>query len=334
MAAFMGLISPASLTPAFTEAQATCNVFRRITGSSVQTVRLVAIVSRWSGMWVLFPGDGAERARAVLSVWNSISLPNSCLSPSEANSHLGRRDTWGEEYCSCAGYLARQETWHKEGELGLYVSILFLPLSICFSGSPQLSEKHKHVRENSCLSPRERPCSAVFPNPLDPTQVDILAYIFIHPQLQNIYCKTLDPILHILWIYFVPIIIFINYKTSVQCLDCPLLFVTYKITICVVCIGTLWGQTITFLSCTAMYTAICQFYSTPPIIWTGATTGPPLTRFALFIVQQWYWCGSFQIVPFVPMWVYLVSLLGYCWDESKNIHQTVVPWSETDTDEG
>uniref|UniRef100_A0A4W4EBP2 Dedicator of cytokinesis 4b n=1 Tax=Electrophorus electricus TaxID=8005 RepID=A0A4W4EBP2_ELEEL len=25
-------------------------------------------------------------------------------------------------------------------------------------GSPQLSEKHKHVRENSCLSPRERPC--------------------------------------------------------------------------------------------------------------------------------------------------------------------------------
>uniref|UniRef100_A0A4W4EBC1 Dedicator of cytokinesis 4b n=1 Tax=Electrophorus electricus TaxID=8005 RepID=A0A4W4EBC1_ELEEL len=38
------------------------------------------------------------------------------------------------------------------------------------AGSPQLSEKHKHVRENSCLSPRERPCSAVFPNALDPTQ--------------------------------------------------------------------------------------------------------------------------------------------------------------------
>ncbi|KAL7827969.1 hypothetical protein AOLI_G00311210 [Acnodon oligacanthus] len=37
-------------------------------------------------------------------------------------------------------------------------------------GSPQLSEKHKHARENSCLSPRERPCSAIFPNPLDPTQ--------------------------------------------------------------------------------------------------------------------------------------------------------------------
>uniref|UniRef100_A0A8B9LRX6 Dedicator of cytokinesis protein 4 n=1 Tax=Astyanax mexicanus TaxID=7994 RepID=A0A8B9LRX6_ASTMX len=37
-------------------------------------------------------------------------------------------------------------------------------------GSPQLSEKHKHGRENSCLSPRERPCSAIFPNPLDPTQ--------------------------------------------------------------------------------------------------------------------------------------------------------------------
>ncbi|XP_026778719.3 dedicator of cytokinesis protein 4b isoform X1 [Pangasianodon hypophthalmus] len=37
-------------------------------------------------------------------------------------------------------------------------------------GSPQLSEKHKHVRENSCLSPRERPCSAVFPNPLETAQ--------------------------------------------------------------------------------------------------------------------------------------------------------------------
>ncbi|XP_066523017.1 dedicator of cytokinesis protein 4b isoform X3 [Hoplias malabaricus] len=37
-------------------------------------------------------------------------------------------------------------------------------------GSPQLSEKHKHTRENSCLSPRERPCSAIFPNPVDPTQ--------------------------------------------------------------------------------------------------------------------------------------------------------------------
>ncbi|XP_073710037.1 dedicator of cytokinesis protein 4b isoform X3 [Misgurnus anguillicaudatus] len=36
-------------------------------------------------------------------------------------------------------------------------------------GSPQLSDKHKHSREN-CLSPRERPCSAVYPNPLDPTQ--------------------------------------------------------------------------------------------------------------------------------------------------------------------
>uniref|UniRef100_A0A671SUL0 Dedicator of cytokinesis protein 4 n=1 Tax=Sinocyclocheilus anshuiensis TaxID=1608454 RepID=A0A671SUL0_9TELE len=36
-------------------------------------------------------------------------------------------------------------------------------------GSPQLSDKHKHSREN-CLSPRERPCSAIYPNPLDPAQ--------------------------------------------------------------------------------------------------------------------------------------------------------------------
>uniref|UniRef100_A0A671TAB1 Dedicator of cytokinesis protein 4-like n=1 Tax=Sinocyclocheilus anshuiensis TaxID=1608454 RepID=A0A671TAB1_9TELE len=36
-------------------------------------------------------------------------------------------------------------------------------------GSPQLSDKRKHSREN-CLSPRERPCSAIYPNPLDPAQ--------------------------------------------------------------------------------------------------------------------------------------------------------------------
>nr|XP_057934038.1 dedicator of cytokinesis protein 4b isoform X4 [Doryrhamphus excisus] len=36
-------------------------------------------------------------------------------------------------------------------------------------GSPQMAEKHKHSRENACLSPRERPVSAIFPNPLDPT---------------------------------------------------------------------------------------------------------------------------------------------------------------------
>lgn len=34
-----------------------------------------------------------------------------------------------------------------------------------------MAEKHKHSRENSCLSPRERPVSAIFPNPLDPAQV-------------------------------------------------------------------------------------------------------------------------------------------------------------------
>uniref|UniRef100_A0A3Q0SMD3 Dedicator of cytokinesis protein 4 n=1 Tax=Amphilophus citrinellus TaxID=61819 RepID=A0A3Q0SMD3_AMPCI len=38
-------------------------------------------------------------------------------------------------------------------------------------GSPQMAEKHKHSRENACLSPRERPVSAIFPNPLDPAQV-------------------------------------------------------------------------------------------------------------------------------------------------------------------
>ncbi|XP_041933790.1 LOW QUALITY PROTEIN: dedicator of cytokinesis protein 4b [Alosa sapidissima] len=37
-------------------------------------------------------------------------------------------------------------------------------------GSPQLPDKHKHSRENACLSPRDRPCSAIYPNPLDPTQ--------------------------------------------------------------------------------------------------------------------------------------------------------------------
>ncbi|XP_040008836.1 dedicator of cytokinesis protein 4b [Xiphias gladius] len=37
-------------------------------------------------------------------------------------------------------------------------------------GSPQMAEKHKHSRENACLSPRERPVSAIFPNPVDPAQ--------------------------------------------------------------------------------------------------------------------------------------------------------------------
>lgn len=34
-----------------------------------------------------------------------------------------------------------------------------------------MAEKHKHSRENACLSPRERPVSAIFPNALDPSQV-------------------------------------------------------------------------------------------------------------------------------------------------------------------
>jgi len=37
--------------------------------------------------------------------------------------------------------------------------------------SPLLSDKHKHSRENSCLSPRERPCSAIYPTPVEPSQV-------------------------------------------------------------------------------------------------------------------------------------------------------------------
>ncbi|XP_001366244.3 dedicator of cytokinesis protein 4 isoform X1 [Monodelphis domestica] len=36
--------------------------------------------------------------------------------------------------------------------------------------SPLLSDKHKHSRENSCLSPRERPCSAIYPTPTEPSQ--------------------------------------------------------------------------------------------------------------------------------------------------------------------
>nr|XP_036883291.1 dedicator of cytokinesis protein 4 isoform X2 [Manis javanica] len=36
--------------------------------------------------------------------------------------------------------------------------------------SPLLSDKHKHSRENSCLSPRERPCSAIYPTPVEPSQ--------------------------------------------------------------------------------------------------------------------------------------------------------------------
>uniref|UniRef100_A0A8C3EKH1 Dedicator of cytokinesis protein 4 n=1 Tax=Corvus moneduloides TaxID=1196302 RepID=A0A8C3EKH1_CORMO len=36
--------------------------------------------------------------------------------------------------------------------------------------SPLLSDKHKHSRENSCLSPRERPCSAIYPTPSETSQ--------------------------------------------------------------------------------------------------------------------------------------------------------------------
>ncbi|KAG8439777.1 hypothetical protein GDO86_005808 [Hymenochirus boettgeri] len=36
--------------------------------------------------------------------------------------------------------------------------------------SPLLSDKPKHSRETTCLSPRERPCSAIFPIPAEPPQ--------------------------------------------------------------------------------------------------------------------------------------------------------------------
>ncbi|KFP82975.1 Dedicator of cytokinesis protein 4, partial [Acanthisitta chloris] len=36
--------------------------------------------------------------------------------------------------------------------------------------SPLLSDKHKHSRENSCLSPRDRPCSAIYPTPSETSQ--------------------------------------------------------------------------------------------------------------------------------------------------------------------
>uniref|UniRef100_A0A3B3DJP4 Dedicator of cytokinesis 4b n=1 Tax=Oryzias melastigma TaxID=30732 RepID=A0A3B3DJP4_ORYME len=45
-----------------------------------------------------------------------------------------------------------------------FFNIPYLP------GSPQMAEKHKHARENACLSPRERPVSAIFPNPHDAAQ--------------------------------------------------------------------------------------------------------------------------------------------------------------------
>uniref|UniRef100_A0A4W3IW85 Dedicator of cytokinesis protein 4 n=1 Tax=Callorhinchus milii TaxID=7868 RepID=A0A4W3IW85_CALMI len=38
-------------------------------------------------------------------------------------------------------------------------------------GSPLLTDKHKHSRENPCLSPRERPCSAIYPVPIEAAQV-------------------------------------------------------------------------------------------------------------------------------------------------------------------
>lgn len=51
-----------------------------------------------------------------------------------------------------------------------HLTLTILPF-LLFPASPLLSDKHKHSRENSCLSPRERPCSAIYPTPVEPSQV-------------------------------------------------------------------------------------------------------------------------------------------------------------------
>lgn len=60
----------------------------------------------------------------------------------------------------------------------LISSVISYPFNGCTTclyssslASPLPSDKHKHSRENACLSPRDRLCSGIFPSPLDPTQV-------------------------------------------------------------------------------------------------------------------------------------------------------------------
>lgn len=57
-----------------------------------------------------------------------------------------------------------------------YQHFTALPHLLCYlfsfsSASPLPSDKHKHTRDNACLSPRDRLCSGIFPNPMDPSQV-------------------------------------------------------------------------------------------------------------------------------------------------------------------
>lgn len=51
------------------------------------------------------------------------------------------------------------------------LSAHLFPVDSLPSASPLPLDKHKHSKENACLSPRDRLCSGVFSNPLDPTQV-------------------------------------------------------------------------------------------------------------------------------------------------------------------
>uniref|UniRef100_A0A672S5T2 Dedicator of cytokinesis 4 n=1 Tax=Sinocyclocheilus grahami TaxID=75366 RepID=A0A672S5T2_SINGR len=58
------------------------------------------------------------------------------------------------------------------------ISYLFNSRTMCLYSSslasPLPSDKHKHSRENACLSPRDRLYSGIFSSPLDPTQVRAL----------------------------------------------------------------------------------------------------------------------------------------------------------------
>ncbi|KAF3705033.1 Dedicator of cytokinesis protein 4 [Channa argus] len=62
-------------------------------------------------------------------------------------------------------------------------------------GSPQMAEKHKHARENACLSPRERPVSAIFPNPLDPAQTIVPPFTPSPTECQSVSLVSNSPVL-------------------------------------------------------------------------------------------------------------------------------------------
>ncbi|TKS90898.1 Dedicator of cytokinesis protein 3 [Collichthys lucidus] len=62
-------------------------------------------------------------------------------------------------------------------------------------GSPQMAEKHKHSRENACLSPRERPVSAIFPNPLDPAQTTVPPFTPSPTECQSTSLVSNSPVL-------------------------------------------------------------------------------------------------------------------------------------------